>query len=115
MKIKRAMYEANANHDDAKVVNYYHQKGVAGGGYTGLLIMGTFPDGEHELLELRFKSNFLTHINSLKDALENLVKEEETRKELTIDYAQSICDGEDEEFRKQLPELFEEPETEPEE
>jgi len=87
------MYEVSGKVDKATVVNYTADDALPGKGFATLLIRGEHPDGTRELLELRFKSDFLRHICNLRDALLELSKDEEERTEGIIEAAQAVINS----------------------
>ena len=87
--INRTMFETT-HEDRGKVVTHVPKDGIPGSGFAALLIAGKCPNGEKEILELRFRSSFLKHINTLKTALEELNKTEEEQREAVIEKAQEL-------------------------
>ena len=92
MKYQRTVYETSKN-DKAKVMtNFAHEK-LPGAGFSVLMIGGTLQDGQKEVLELRFHSDFLPHLKLLVEGLEDLHNDETERKESVIEAAESIVNA----------------------
>ena len=96
-EIKRTMFETTKA-DKADVITHNPEGNLPGSGFCCLLIAGDNNDGEKELLELRFKSDFLPHIEKLVKQLKALGKTEDSETDDVVKAAQALVDGDTEEM-----------------
>mgnify|MGYP004131870975 CR=1 FL=1 len=92
MGIKGTVYELGKD-EAAEFITYFAPGGLAGAGFANLLIAGDLENGDKEILELRFKADFLPHIKRLGTELERLCEYEDARTREMLDAAQSLADG----------------------
>ena len=92
MGIKGTVYELGKD-EAAEFITYFAPGGLAGAGFANLLIAGDLENGDKEILELRFKADFLPHIKRLVTELERLCEYEDARTREMLDAAQSLADG----------------------
>ena len=90
MKYRRTVYETSKQ-DLAKVVTNFAKKKMPGRGFSCLMIGGTLQSGEKEVLELRFHTDFIPHVEQLLEQLNKLKDYEvETTKDMLVEVEEKV-------------------------